>query len=36
MYEMSWDWDTKDINPDEDDRRMWVPITPKILKDEAM
>ena len=36
MYEMSWDWDAKDINLDEDDERMWVPITPKTLKDEAM
>ena len=33
---MSWDWDTKDINLDEDDRRMWVPITPKTLEDKAM
>src|SRR5882724_12241946 len=35
-YEMSWDWDAKDINLDEDDRRMWVPITPKTLEDEAL
>jgi len=28
---MSWDWDAEDIDPDEDDRRTWVPITPKTL-----
>ena len=33
---MSWDWDAKDIDPDKDDRRMWVPITPKTLDDKAM
>ena len=33
---MSWDWDAKDINPDEDDRRVWVPITPKTLEDKAL
>jgi len=33
---MSWDWDAKDINPDKDDGRMWVPITPKTLEDEAI
>ena len=35
-YEMSWDWDAEDINPDEDDGRMWVPTTPKTLEDEAL
>jgi len=34
-YEMSWDWDAEDIDLDEDDERMWVPITPKTLKDEV-
>jgi len=33
---MSWDWDAEDIDPDEDDGRMWVPITPKTLEDEAV
>jgi len=33
---MSWDWDSKDINPDEDDGKMWDPITPKTLKDKAL
>ena len=35
-YEMSWDWDAEDIDLDKDDGRMWVPITPKTLQDEAM
>ena len=35
-YEISWDWDAEDIDPDEDNRRMWVPITPKTLDNEAM
>ena len=26
---MSWDWDAEDIDPDEDDRKVWVPVTPK-------
>ena len=33
---MSWDWDAKDIDLDEDYGRMWVPITPKTLEDKAM
>jgi len=32
---MSWDWDIEDIVPDEDDGRMWVPIKPKTLGEEA-
>jgi len=35
-YEMSWDWDAEDIDPDKNDGRMWVPITPKTLEDKAM
>jgi len=35
-YKMSWDWDAEDINLDKNDGRMWVPITPKTLKDKAM
>jgi len=34
-YEMSWDWDAEDIDPDENDGREWIPITPKTLEDEA-
>jgi len=29
---MSWDWDAEDIDLDQDDRRIWVPIVPKIWK----
>ena len=36
VYKMSWDWDAKDIDPDEDNGWMWVPITPKTLEDEAL
>src|SRR5882724_9072110 len=32
---MSWDWDIEDVVPDEDDGRMWVPIKPKTLGEEA-
>jgi len=32
---MSWDWDTEDIDLDENDGQEWVPITPKMLEDEA-
>ena len=28
---MSWDWDAEDIDPDEDDRKMWVPVTPQTM-----
>ena len=33
MYEMSWDWDA---DLDENDRWIWVPITPKTLDEEAL
>ena len=32
---MSWDWDTEDINPDKDNRKVWVPVTPKMLGEGA-
>ena len=32
---MSWDWDTADIDPDKNNGWQWVPITPKMLEDEA-
>jgi len=28
---MAWDWDANDINVNEDDRKLWVPMTPQIL-----
>jgi len=28
---MSWDWDAEDIDPDEDDGKMWVPVTPQTM-----
>ena len=34
-YEMSWDWDAEDINPDENNSWEWFPITPKTLEDKA-
>ena len=33
--EMSWDWDAEDIDPDEDDGKVWVPVTPKTLGEGA-
>ena len=30
---MAWDWDAADIDPDEDDGQIWVPITPKTLEE---
>ena len=29
---MSWDWDVEDINPEEDNRKIWVSVTPKALE----
>ena len=29
---MAWDWDTDDIDADEDDRKQWVPVTPQTMK----
>jgi len=28
---MAWDWDAEDIDPQEDDGKMWVPVTPGTL-----
>ena len=28
---MSWDWDAEDIDPDENDGKVWVLVTPKML-----
>ena len=32
---MSWDWEAEDIDLDEDDRKVWVPVTPKTLGEGA-
>ena len=32
---MSWDWDAEDINPDKNNRKVWVPVTPKMLGEGA-
>ena len=32
---MCWSWNTKDIDPDEDDGKVWIPVTPKTLEEEA-
>jgi len=32
---MCWDWNAEDIDPDKDDGRMWVPITPKTMEEEG-
>jgi len=28
---MAWDWDANDIDGNEDDTKLWVPITPQTL-----
>ena len=30
---MSWDWDMEDIDTEEDDRKIWVLVTPKTLEE---
>ena len=32
---MCWSWNAEDIDPDEDDRKVWIPMTPKMLEEEA-
>jgi len=29
---MAWDWDADDIDPDDDDGKLWVPVTAQTLK----
>ena len=29
---MAWDWDAEEIDPQEDNGKMWVPVTPQPLK----
>ena len=33
--DMCWSWNTEDINPDEDDGKVWVPVMQKTLNEEA-
>src|SRR5882724_2909251 len=28
---MAWDWDMDDIDPNDDDRKLWVPVTAQTL-----
>ena len=28
---MAWDWDMDDIDPDDDNRKLWVPVTAQTL-----
>ena len=32
---MCWSWNAEDINPDEDDGKVWIPVMPKTLEAEA-
>ena len=32
---MCWSWNAKDIDLDKDDGRVWIPVTPKMLEEEA-
>ena len=32
---MCWSWNTEDIDLDEDDGKVWIPVTPKMLEEEA-
>ena len=29
---MAWDWDMEDIDPKEDDGKLWVPMMPQMLR----
>ena len=33
--EMAWDWDAANIDPDEDDGQIWVPVTLKTLEEHV-
>ena len=33
--DMCWSWNAKDIDPDKDNRKVWIPMTPKTLEEEA-
>ena len=33
--DMCWSWNAKDIDPDEDDGKVWIPVMPKTLEAEA-
>ena len=32
---MCWSWNAEDIDPDEDDGKVWIPVMPKTLEAEA-
>ena len=32
---MAWDWDADDINPDDNDGKLWVPVMAQTLKTGA-
>ena len=32
---MCWSWNAEDIDPDEDDGKVWIPVMPKTLEEEA-
>jgi len=36
LVAMTWDWDAEDINPDEDDGKLWVPMMPQMLRMHEM
>jgi len=29
---MAWDWDASNIDADEDDSKLWVPMTPQTMR----
>ena len=32
---MCWSWNAEDIDPDEDNGKVWIPVTLKTLEEEA-
>jgi len=32
MAMMAWDWDVEDIDPHEDDGKLWVPVMPQTIR----
>jgi len=33
---MAWDWDADNINPDNDDSKLWIPMTAQTLNTETV
>ena len=33
--DMCWSWNAEDIDPDKDDGKVWIPMMPKTLDEEA-